>query len=398
MILKFWMKKQELIGSTFITSYALTLMTIFYLQQLDKPILPSIISLQRCAESKQVVSGWDTSFTKDFTRIPPIDNRMPFLTVLKGFFDYYSTFEFGLYIACPFLGEKLLKTAFVKPELFPPEFQLYMENLRQNPNMRFDHLKFMCVQDPFNHAHNVTRNAPKKIFLSLQDYCLKASKICEEEFKKNRKPQHKSQFFKELFTPINEIKNSKKRKRGSIIEVFMCRDIVMKDGIDSDENGLRHLWCETVLNYFYQILTRVMKCEVEMINLFGNYENSTIYPSEGKVRVYKCVLNHQLLQPKRRTAARQEFDFPKELSVLDKEEMISDYLCDTELQKEEKLELKFSIHSFLKKAPTRISFDIDSLEELEVRKAMVNETYHLMESIVSKYIDMLFEHNNTPQV
>lgn len=389
MILKFWLKKQKLLGSSFITSYALTLMTIFYLQQLDKPIAPAIISLQRCAESKQIVAGWDTSFTKDFMMVLPTDNRMPLLAVLRGFFDYYSTFEFGLYIACPFLGKKLLKTVFVKPELFPPEFQLYLENIKRNPNNRFDYLKFMCVQDPFNHAHNVTRNVCKKSYLAFQEVCLKASKICEEEFKKNRNPQHKSEFFKELFRPVNE-NSGKKRKRGRLIEIFMCRDLVIKDGFNCDENGLRHLWCETVLKYFYEILTRVMKCEIEVVKLF-DLENSGSYPTEGKVKVFKCVMNHHLLQPKRRAAARQEFEFPKELSVLDKEEMISDYLCDTELKDEEKLQLKFSIHTFLKKAPTRVSFDIESLEEIKKREAMINETYSLMEPVVLKWINLTFE-------
>lgn len=389
MILKFWLNKHDLIGSNGITSYSLILMAIYYLQQLEKPILPAIQYLQNSSQTRQIVGDWDASFAKDFTILFPIDNRQSILTLLKGFFEFYSVFEFGMYVICPFLGRKILKTLFYNDEGLPSDFELYLENCRKNPKNRFDQVRFMCVQDPFNHSHNVTRNVPKKVLLNFQDFCGKSSQICEEEISKMNKPDSRCEFFKELFKPMSGSPN-KKRKRTKGFEIFMSRDLVLQDGMEYNEEVLRNLWCDSVLNYFLEILTRIMKCEVEtfrkpFLNGCGGGND------EEEIRKFKCTTHYNLLQLKRRGTARQEFDFPKELSLLEKEEMISDYIVDEYLKNDEKLNLNFEIRCYLKKGPTRVLLQMETSEEIVARKTLLNDINYLLETVVSKWVATFFD-------
>lgn len=388
MILKFWIKKNDINGPHALTSYALILMAIFYLQQLEKPILPPIARLQNASPTPQIIGDWDASFVKDFS-IFRNENRQSILQLLKGFFEFYATFEFGLYVISPFLGEKLLKSLFYHDEALPSDFKLYSENCRKDPKHRFEQVKFLCVQDPFNHGHNVTRNAQKKILLNFQDFCATASQICEEEITKAQKSGNGCEFFKHLFRPINEKSKKRRKLMTNGFEVLLCRDLVLQDGVGHSEEDLRYSWCEAVMSYFSEILTRVMKCQIEN----GQALTNGCSPgSEGeKIKELRCTMPYNLLQAKRRQTARQEFEFPNELSTLEKEEMISEYICDTHLKEEPKMNLKFGIHCYLKKSPTRILFEMEIFEEAPARKNILNEVYYSIENHVSKWIATYFE-------
>ena len=81
---RYWAKLKGLAGGangqTSITNYALTMMVIFYLQQLDLPVVPSVEQLAKLANGERVCS------------------------VTRGLLCDYSTFYFTIYCKHPWIN------------------------------------------------------------------------------------------------------------------------------------------------------------------------------------------------------------------------------------------------------------------------------------------------------
>ncbi|KAL0107739.1 hypothetical protein PUN28_014788 [Cardiocondyla obscurior] len=116
--IRVWAKSQELTSNVpgqWITNFPLTLLVLFYLQQ--KKILPSLKTLKlyasrsdaRYAES----GGIDCTFLRDISKLPADYkyklNQDNLETLLHGFFEYYSTFNFQTYGICIREGVKIRK-------------------------------------------------------------------------------------------------------------------------------------------------------------------------------------------------------------------------------------------------------------------------------------------------
>ncbi|KAK9502665.1 hypothetical protein O3M35_011390 [Rhynocoris fuscipes] len=82
-----------------ITNFTLTLLTLFYLQVINR--LPSVDKLKAAAgpQDKRVTEDIDCTFIRDLTRfkwkLPKNDDKNELSSLLKGFFDYYTTFDFS---------------------------------------------------------------------------------------------------------------------------------------------------------------------------------------------------------------------------------------------------------------------------------------------------------------
>ncbi len=69
-VLKYWLKKNELIGTKALSSYALQLMIIFFLQTRSPPLLPSLEQLRLLATEETVVNGnVNITFCQDVYRV-----------------------------------------------------------------------------------------------------------------------------------------------------------------------------------------------------------------------------------------------------------------------------------------------------------------------------------------
>ncbi|KAG5280247.1 hypothetical protein AALO_G00086760 [Alosa alosa] len=99
---RFWAKQKQLAGNPFgggplLNNYALTLMVMFFLQNRDPPVLPSVDQLKNmaCEEEECVIEGWDCTFPSQPIAVPPSKNTEDLCTLLAAFFSFYATFDFS---------------------------------------------------------------------------------------------------------------------------------------------------------------------------------------------------------------------------------------------------------------------------------------------------------------
>lgn len=142
-ILKIWGSIHNLkCASIDISSYSLTLLLIFYLQQ--KGILPPIASLQKDLEPL-MVGDWNVAFNVTEYKN---DNKESLYDLLGGFFQYYSTLDFKRYVLSPHVGYCIDRIKFYNLEELPDELSLYKSNIINNKVLPIKMLR-ITVQNSF---------------------------------------------------------------------------------------------------------------------------------------------------------------------------------------------------------------------------------------------------------
>ncbi|KAK6633689.1 hypothetical protein RUM44_004296 [Polyplax serrata] len=105
LFLKYWICLNKLHGRPSFSSYAMTLMVIFFLQQLSDPILPCIEFFKvNHVGPRLTIAGWDCNFSVPKDKLPKISNNSSLPELLLGFFNLYATFNFKKYIVSPLTG------------------------------------------------------------------------------------------------------------------------------------------------------------------------------------------------------------------------------------------------------------------------------------------------------
>ncbi|XP_041981365.1 speckle targeted PIP5K1A-regulated poly(A) polymerase-like [Aricia agestis] len=148
---KYWGKVAGFTGSGKLTNYALVMMVLFYLQQ---RILPPVCKLQSAA-TEHMVDGWDTGFDARYEALPPTTCDATIADLIGGFFEFYDAFNFERDVVNPYLGRPVERAVFADPAQLPPEYDLYRRNLEQEVASPLRTRTALCVQDPFEHSHNV---------------------------------------------------------------------------------------------------------------------------------------------------------------------------------------------------------------------------------------------------
>ncbi|CAL4091378.1 unnamed protein product, partial [Meganyctiphanes norvegica] len=183
MIIRYWAKIQGIAGgaqpASLITNYAFTMMMLWYLMYRTPPILPTVAALKNCSGNHQnnVISGWDCSFSKNVNFWKERRHNVTVMELIQEFFSFYGDVDLEKYVISPLSGNLVQRKA-VKEKSYkdlPSSFSTY---LIQGNELQID--TPICVQDPFDHAHNVTRGlreGPLKVF---QYKCRRATKICED--------------------------------------------------------------------------------------------------------------------------------------------------------------------------------------------------------------------------
>lgn len=174
-MVKFWSKTHNLTGSNLMPSYCLTLLVIFFLQQID--MLHSVQDLQENTEALYI-DGWNTAFNK--LEITDRNNKSLY-KLLGEFFKYYKSFEFNKYIISPYLGRPIQKELLEKTESVPLGFSLYKNNvfIKNYKPIRLDTV--MCVQDPFEHNRNCAVAVHPKLAQKVLAQIQKAASVYELE-------------------------------------------------------------------------------------------------------------------------------------------------------------------------------------------------------------------------
>lgn len=100
MFVKLWVKARDLVGSIdgHLSSYAYTLLVVFYLMQTSPPVLPNLQDLARAEDSFLIPDSkwgkevsWECKFWSDVHLILKSSNAENVHSLLRGFFRFYTT-------------------------------------------------------------------------------------------------------------------------------------------------------------------------------------------------------------------------------------------------------------------------------------------------------------------
>ncbi|CAK1543298.1 unnamed protein product [Leptosia nina] len=181
-LIKYWAKVHDLSGTGKMSNYALTMLFIFYLQQVS--ILPSVEWLQKNS-SEWIVDHWNTGFLNEHSLLPKTENSMTIAEILGGFFKYYSDFNFDTLTICPLTGSTIPKKLFQDVESLPDLLNRYKENVKNDIVKPMNLKTAVCIQDPFELCHNVGCMIGNKLSKDIKAYL----KFAAAAFKDEESPQ-----------------------------------------------------------------------------------------------------------------------------------------------------------------------------------------------------------------
>jgi len=169
LILKQWKKAHAFPMST----YNLTMLAIYYLQNLPQPILPSIESLKNACPTPVLENNWVCGFSTDPIEI---SNPIGLRALVVGFFRFLPTLDFGVDVICPLLGTTVERWKFKQPDTLPPVIR---ESLCVMPDLPLQTEKPMVVQDPFELNHNISKGMTHKNLVDLVSIASEVAELCE---------------------------------------------------------------------------------------------------------------------------------------------------------------------------------------------------------------------------
>ncbi|EEB16466.1 zinc finger and cchc domain-containing protein, putative [Pediculus humanus corporis] len=154
LFVKYWIKDYG--KKSILSSFALTLMVVFYLQRLSQPILPTVDELEKKFVGKRnTVAGWNCDFDDNIVNyVYRIKNSNSVLDLIKGFFEFYIHFNYDEYVISPLDGKLISRISFYSESMNVP-----LSYKKQFHNMQLSKLKTlftspMCILDPLNFSYN----------------------------------------------------------------------------------------------------------------------------------------------------------------------------------------------------------------------------------------------------
>ncbi|XP_007426469.1 poly(A) RNA polymerase, mitochondrial isoform X2 [Python bivittatus] len=132
------------IPGAWITNFSLTMMVLFFLQQRQPPIVPTLDQLKKLAdaEDKEIIEGFDCTFVSNLNKITPTSNTETLDVLLRDFFEFYGNFAFN------------------KNSL----------NIRKGKEQNKPEASALHIQNPFEESLNISKNvnaAQLQRFVSL---------------------------------------------------------------------------------------------------------------------------------------------------------------------------------------------------------------------------------------
>jgi hypothetical protein len=93
---------------------------------------------------------------------------------------YYNNFNFSEEVICPLVGHPIRKNLFSKsPQHLPRAMEAYVHQVMKDKHAeRFRVKCHMCVQDPFDLSHNLTKGTSAAILEKFKILCGLSGDIC----------------------------------------------------------------------------------------------------------------------------------------------------------------------------------------------------------------------------
>lgn len=101
--------------------------------------------------------------------------------LLLGFFQFYANFDYRHYIICPLMGYIVAKKDFVKLDMLPKEMKPYINHINESNNPEYFRIDSpLCVQDPFDLSHNLTKAVSSITLKYFKQYCQESASILKK--------------------------------------------------------------------------------------------------------------------------------------------------------------------------------------------------------------------------
>lgn len=123
--------------------------------------------------------GWAVEVTELKGLDSPLLKDISLMELLKGFFEFYSNFDFKSYAICPYVGKEILKIQMNRPFQLPSEYFLLKDDLLYEPRSKDYYNDELFLQDPFFHLNNLTSDIDAETMKNIKKAFGRASRIFE---------------------------------------------------------------------------------------------------------------------------------------------------------------------------------------------------------------------------
>ncbi|XP_063927742.1 uncharacterized protein LOC135140929 isoform X3 [Zophobas morio] len=243
-LIKFWLDCCGLRHENGLSSYAICLMVLFYLQQ-DPYNLPSVADLQTDLPPDEV-DGWNCAFGPVEFTSSSLENATIF-ELMVGFLEFYSKFDYASTVLSPYWGSAIEKIGFLKPYELPDCFENFV-----NSDEVFVVNSGICVQDVFEHSKNVSLSVDLSSGARFTAVCRKSLELARSNAK------------------------------GILFKLLASDEDLNEFSVINDDFCDEHEWIGLIKSLVSTILKRICRCDiVEKIE-----ETGVCYDCSGDFNVW----------------------------------------------------------------------------------------------------------------
>ncbi|XP_043283794.1 speckle targeted PIP5K1A-regulated poly(A) polymerase-like [Venturia canescens] len=320
MIVKFWVKTSELSGHGKFNNYAIIMMVIFYLQQPETKMLPSIADLLKNCD---VAYQCDQSDFNQSIKFPCSENMLSITELLTGFFKFYLHFPFDKKVICPLDGHAHSRTEFAK---------IRAEEAPDTDPLQLNHPIYL--QDPLELDWNITCGVTGKALVAFQTYSAVGIEVCERALKNKDKP-----FLLSLFTTLPAPLENQASIRIAIyafksLGAGLPPDFETRNDIPDKKIFAANHWYALTQSFLEDTLKKVFKLDVQTIKQSHDAkqrkmeETSDVHSNDMDEILLKCTGNRCLIAGRK----IKSFCIDPSLNPIDKEALISDELLNKQIE------------------------------------------------------------------
>lgn len=397
-LLKFWSAAQNIPKK--LTNYSLTMMLFFYLQNIEKSIIPPIGLLQ-FAPFIAFQEGWNGGFCNDpqfLLSQRKYVNGMSIPELLRGFFQFYAVYDYGFNVICPFLGQSVEKTHFNNLDALSDRLFHYKNMVKREQTLPIG-ITELCIQDPFELAHNITKSIRENVLEEFKEACVESVVICDLY----KDAEH-------LLLP-NLLKQYE-RVTSPLTAMFNNCSFTLQVGdslkyLDASKtSNPRNLWLDTVNDFFLAVLDKIFaltvtKEDIEMHKV--QKVNKEDVHNQVKIKeetvTYQCKGYHNIWDTRKSIAKNLNHIKSLPENRFDRERTITDYVVN-DLCKGVKISepvIDFSVTYYRKLEPTCAEFIFTN------NNLQKYCSFKQMGTFVKNYFTLLFnqylgKHYNPPQI
>lgn len=152
-ILKLWSKATKISERMVMSNYCLVMLLIFYLQNLQQPMLDSVKNNQSCGRTNILDNKYRWNFFFNDKINKSKQNTQSTRQLLEGFFEFYDKINYQKYILCVYSGDLIERSEFDEHQ----DTTFYREVVwgSELPPLKHDNPETFIVQDCFEQNLNI---------------------------------------------------------------------------------------------------------------------------------------------------------------------------------------------------------------------------------------------------